>query len=81
MNLDEPTAPTAGSYDAHSRRSEYQTLATTTAAAGAAGTAVAESAFPEGGLYWSVVGDPAYGEAQPPLNLATAQQYVVQWDV
>ena len=43
--------------------------------------AAAESAFPAGGLYWSVVGDPAYGEAQPPLSFATAQQYAAQWDV
>lgn len=73
MNLSEP-APANG-YDAAARRSEYRVAATTTA--GAANG----SAFPEGGLYWSVVGDPAYGEAQPPLDLATVQQYAVQWDV
>jgi hypothetical protein len=78
MNLSEPAhAATAGVYDAAARRSEYQVAGTTTSVAGAA----IQSPFPEGGLYWSVVGDPAYGEAQPPLDLATAQQYAAQWDV
>ena len=78
MNLSEPgQAANAGGYDAAARRLEYQLSATTTSAGGAA----IASPFPEGGLYWSVVGDPAYGEAQPPLDLATAQQYAAQWDV
>jgi len=92
MNASEPD-----SYDydaAAARRSEYQTAAaaaqdstaaapaTAPAASGGGGSSSASAAlFPGGGLYWTVVGDPAYGEAQPALDHDTCAQYAVQWDV
>jgi hypothetical protein len=92
MNASEPD-----SYDydaAAARRSEYQTAAAAAqdstaaapaaapAASGGGGSSSASAAlFPEGGLYWTVVGDPAYGEAQPALDHDTCAQYAVQWDV
>lgn len=78
MNLSEPTA---GSYDAVARRAEYQVESTIVVGSSGGGVLTAEPVFPAGGLYWSVVGDPAYGEAQPALDFATAQQYATQWDV
>jgi hypothetical protein len=89
MNASEPDSY---DYDAAARRSEYQTAAaaaqdstaaapaTAPAASGGGGSSSA-ALFPGGGLYWTVVGDPAYGEAQPALDHDTCAQYAVQWDV